>query len=120
MGAEAAHALARVVREAVTNAAVHGQATRVTVDVHEDQERIVMAIHDDGVGFDPADVRPSGFGLVSIRERVAGLGGELSIESAHRAGTRIRVAIPRPEARRVETPLARVSAERSIGLDRGS
>ena len=96
VGADTAHALGRVVREAVTNAAVHGHATNVTVDIGEDQDRIMVGIDDDGVGFDLDDVRPGGFGLISIRERAAGLGGQLSIESAHRAGTRLRVTIPRP------------------------
>jgi signal transduction histidine kinase len=93
--ADTAHALARVVREAVTNAAVHGQATTVSVEITEDRDHVVVTISDNGIGFDPTNVRPGGFGLTSIRERVAGLGGELSIESSPRAGTGLRVAIPR-------------------------
>ncbi len=94
---ESAFALARVVREAVTNAAVHGNATTVRVEVTEHAERLVVAISDDGGGFDPGSVRPGGFGLISIRERVAGLGGELTIESLNGVGTCIRVAIPRDD-----------------------
>jgi signal transduction histidine kinase len=93
--AETAHSLARVVREAVTNAAVHGHATTVAVEITEARDHVVVSILDDGIGFDPGDVRPGGFGMTSMRERVAGLGGELSVESSPGAGTRVRVAIPR-------------------------
>jgi signal transduction histidine kinase len=87
----------------VTNAAVHGQATTVAVEITEERDHVVVRILDDGIGFDPDDVRPGGFGLTSIRERVAGLGGELSVQSSPGAGTRLRVAIPRsppPTSRR--------------------
>ena len=63
--------------------------------------RIALDIQDDGVGFDPAAVAPpnrsGGFGLVGLRERVAELGGEVSIESTPDQGATIGVLLPIPE-----------------------
>lgn len=89
--------LARVVREAVTNAARHSRATRIRVTV-SNGNGLRLSIVDDGVGFDPARVRrpglSGGFGLKSMRERVAALGGSLRIGSAPGAGTEIEVHLP--------------------------
>jgi hypothetical protein len=53
-------ALIRIAREAVTNAAKHGNATRVKVELTENGERF-LRITDNGCGFDPAEVGPGGF-----------------------------------------------------------
>jgi signal transduction histidine kinase len=57
-----------------------------------------MDIYDDGTGFDPAAVpaRPdgSGYGLTSLRERVAALHGRLDIESAPGEGTVVAIRLP--------------------------
>ncbi len=81
----------RVVREALTNAAVHGRSDNVTVRLARD-ERFRLEIQDDGCGFDPAKVAEGdGFGLLSMRERAASIEAELQIESAPGAGTRVSV-----------------------------
>ena len=60
-----------------------------------------LAIHDDGIGFDPAP-HPSpgkgrgGLGLLGMRERATYVGGTLRIKSALHAGTKIEVRIPMP------------------------
>jgi signal transduction histidine kinase len=82
----------RVVQESLTNAARHGHAQRVTVEVSERGEEIRLSVRDDGVGFDPA-VPVAGFGLTGMRERVALAGGHLDIVSSS-AGTTIDVAVP--------------------------
>ena len=89
----AQQALLRIVREAVTNAARHGQARRVWIYVEAD-EGITLRVVDDGIGFDPADVAGAGFGLTSMRERVEELGGELRLESLPTAGTTVEVFLP--------------------------
>jgi signal transduction histidine kinase len=89
--------LARVVREALTNAARHSRASRVRVTVSNGRG-LRVSIADDGVGFDPARLRPpdlsGGFGLRSMQERITGLGGSLRIGSAPGAGTEIEVILP--------------------------
>jgi len=89
----AQEALLRVVREAVTNAARHGQARRVWIYVDAD-EGITLRVVDDGVGFDPDDAAGVGFGLTSMRERVEELGGELRLESLPTVGTTVEAFLP--------------------------
>jgi signal transduction histidine kinase len=86
-------ALTRVVREAVANAVRHGGARHVALEVYDTGE-LVVSIRDDGCGFDPrAGVRPDAFGLVSMRERVAAIGGSLAVRSAPGQGTTVEVRL---------------------------
>ncbi|TML19458.1 MAG: sensor histidine kinase [Actinobacteria bacterium] len=88
-------ALLRVVREAVSNASRHGGASSVRVQLlNGDAVRLIVS--DDGSGFDPTILgRDSGgYGLATMTERVHALGGELSIASRPKAGTKIEVVLP--------------------------
>lgn len=89
----------RVVQEALTNIARHARARSGRVSVKTDAETLRVAIEDDGVGFDAADVerpgRRRGLGLLGMRERVSQLRGRIAIESAPGRGTRIDVELPR-------------------------
>ena len=90
-----AEALLRITAEAVRNAARHGGASRVTVTLRLDPLRLTVS--DDGRGFDvPGGTgeRATGFGLTSMRERAAGLGAELSIDSTPGKGTTVQVRRP--------------------------
>ena len=86
--------LLRVLREAIINAVRHGRAGTVKVSLRLDPgPRLVVS--DDGVGFDPEEASRSGrLGLRSMAERVARVGGELTIESARGEGTRVEVRLP--------------------------
>lgn len=88
------HAVLRVVREAVSNAARHGNARRVKIELGRDQSGRRLVVSDDGVGFDveQASSRRMGFGLTSMRERTEGLPGRFAIESTPGAGTRVIVS----------------------------
>jgi len=90
----AAHqSLLRVVREALLNAARHGQARRVHVLLSGPQP-LLMRIADDGIGFDPSvSPRDDSYGLLSMRERVENLGGRFHVHTAPGAGTTITVVI---------------------------
>ncbi len=85
-------ALARIVREAVNNAARHSGARNVRVTLTA-QDALVLRVVDDGRGFDPA-ATDGGFGLTSMRDRASAVGGELRIASRPGGGTEVRVAIP--------------------------
>ncbi len=86
--------LIRVVQEALSNVARHSQARQVWVQVESTPESFVLRIRDDGRGFH-IQHRRRGFGLVSMRERVTALGGELHIHTAPGQGTTIQVVLPR-------------------------
>ena len=88
--------LYRVVQEALANVARHAAAQRVTIRLAWEDSRLVLAIQDDGQGFDvpPAfhDLATQGhFGLVGMQERVELISGEWAVESAPGRGTRVRV-----------------------------
>ncbi len=53
----------RMVQEALTNIGKYAQATKVLVSVHSYPTHVAVQVRDDGVGFDPADVRPTSHGL---------------------------------------------------------
>jgi signal transduction histidine kinase len=90
---ETREALIRIVREAVTNAARHGGAERVRIEL-ANGDGLRLRIADDGAGFVPGATRPGGFGLVSMRERAEALGGSFQVESEPGAGTAIEVVVP--------------------------
>lgn len=93
VNAEIAEQLLRIAREGLTNAAVHGDPHYVTVILrHEADDGYRLVIADDGRGFDPGNVDPTRFGLVSMRERAASFGGSFSVESSPGGGTRLEVA----------------------------
>ncbi|MBB6053377.1 sensor histidine kinase [Armatimonas rosea] len=84
----------RVAQEGLINAAKHAiGATQASVTVTRDPKTLTLVVADDGPGFDVAELG-SGIGLMSMRERAEGQGGELVIESAPGEGTRIRLRLP--------------------------
>lgn len=85
-----------VAREALNNVLRHSGARRVRVNLAWDEAGAVLEVADDGVGFDPASVRPcGGLGLRSMEERAACLGGRLRIESGPGRGTAVRLEVER-------------------------
>jgi signal transduction histidine kinase len=91
--------LFQATRELLANVAKHARAKQARVILKGDETRVTVQVADDGCGFDPSFLTfPSsttrGFGLFSIRERVALLGGELKIDSAPGQGTRATVTVP--------------------------
>jgi len=87
-------AVYRIVQEALTNVTRHAQAQRVRIVLARDAAGAVrLSIADDGRGMDPARAT-RGLGLLGAGERAAALGGELRVDSALGAGTRLAVRIP--------------------------
>ncbi|MCL1599213.1 MAG: histidine kinase, partial [Actinomycetia bacterium] len=76
-------AIYRIVQEAMTNAARHGDPGRISVLVVQRQEAVSAIIEDDGSGFDPKRIGRSqtSVGLHAMRERTELLGGRFNIES---------------------------------------
>jgi signal transduction histidine kinase len=92
---DAALCLYRIVQEALRNIIKHSGARRVGVDLGGAAGVVDLVIVDDGAGFDPrlADGK-GGLGLVSMRERLRLVGGEIAIASKPGAGTSIVVRVP--------------------------
>jgi signal transduction histidine kinase len=86
-------ALYRVAHEALNNVVKHARARQVQVKLASSSGGLVLSVADDGKGFDPHRSYPGHFGLESMRERIERLGGTLTIDSAHGAGTLVRAAV---------------------------
>jgi PAS domain S-box-containing protein len=91
-------ALYRIVQESLTNVSKHARASRVTIAVGVEGQRVWCSVRDDGIGF---EVRPvlaargeRGLGLLGVRERLDALGGSLLITSAPGQGTQLLIAVP--------------------------
>jgi len=84
----------RIVQEAIGNALKHSGAERVSVRLATPDHRVLVAVADDGSGFDPAGPQAQRhLGLVSMRERAESIGGDLRIESAPGAGTTVSLEV---------------------------
>ena len=89
----------QILREAMINAARHARAQTVTVGVGVEQGEVRMTVADDGEGFpftgryDLARLVRLDMGPTVLRQRVASLGGSLTIDSS-RHGSRLEIAIP--------------------------
>jgi signal transduction histidine kinase len=83
----------RIIQEALANAAHHSGAARAQVSVTRQDDRVTVVVADEGRGFDPTEIAESGIGLAGMLERSRLVDGQLSIESAPDAGTRVTVSL---------------------------
>jgi signal transduction histidine kinase len=86
--------LCRIAREAIANAARHGGAGYVIVTLRQTPQGITMTVSDDGLGIRVLSSAEEGFGIGSMRERVAALGGQLTIKRSSKRGTELEATVP--------------------------
>ncbi len=92
---ESALCLFRVAQEALSNVAHHAGACRATVTLRQIGDGLLLAVSDDGVGFEPEHFGEGmHLGLASMRERVRLVRGTLDIESAPGQGTKVIAWVP--------------------------
>jgi signal transduction histidine kinase len=89
----------RISQEALTNVVRHAQAKRVLVQLTRDRSDLLLAVKDDGVGFDLQALqkrapRSATLGLLGMQERAHAVGGTIEIESALSKGTEVRFRFP--------------------------
>ncbi|RCX15477.1 two-component system sensor histidine kinase DegS [Anaerobacterium chartisolvens] len=90
----------RIVQEALSNIRKHSKAQNVAVNLEFMDEDLKLYIYDDGDGFNVDEIKirtedvNSGFGLLSMKERIDLLSGEFKIASEIGKGTRLNVSIP--------------------------
>jgi signal transduction histidine kinase len=96
---ELERAILLMTHEAIVNALKHAHASRVSVDVRLEADTLTITVADDGRGFnfkgryDHAALTGSNLGPSSLRERVTGLGGQMTIESLD-TGSRVEIKVP--------------------------
>ncbi|WLT32294.1 PAS domain S-box protein [Geothrix sp. PMB-07] len=88
----------RIIQEAMNNSAKYSQGTRITVGLRLVMGELQVVIADDGIGFDPKNVKRShsgsGYGLASMRERAELFGGSMIVTSTPGQGTMIMARWP--------------------------
>ncbi|MGW4815904.1 sensor histidine kinase [Kitasatospora cineracea] len=101
---EAEVALLRLTQEALANAVRHAAAPHIAVTLGYLDDAVTLDVYDDGTGFDPATApAPDSFGLHGMHERIAALGGTLTVESAPGEGTAVAATLP---LRAIDPPAA--------------
>jgi two-component system sensor histidine kinase UhpB len=92
--------LFRIAQEALNNVAKHAQATQVEIELKDEGGHILMAVTDNGVGFEPRSA-PAGqdehWGLAIMRERARAIDAAFSIKSAPGKGAKILLRVPRSQ-----------------------
>lgn len=91
---EPARAAYRVAQEALTNALRHSGGTRVQVRAEADPTSLQLTVEDNGQGLPEDWARRGHYGLRGLRERVATLGGRLSMQRRAEGGTRVQAWLP--------------------------
>jgi PAS domain S-box-containing protein len=92
----------RVVLEALNNVARHAQAKRVSIILERRDDHAIAIVEDDGRGFEAETIMGTlrasqRLGLLGMRERLAQIGGTLTIESSLESGTTVIARIPLPD-----------------------
>jgi signal transduction histidine kinase len=86
--------LYRIAQEALTNVLKHANAHHVRMRLSRSGKAVKLVVQDDGSGFDPERAGDGGVGIVGMGERVALVGGRLTIESTEGAGTMLTAVVP--------------------------
>jgi signal transduction histidine kinase len=95
---EADDEIVMLVQEALSNALRHAGADRIEVTMTDDAHEVVLAVDDDGIGFEASDAA-AGMGIANMRSRVERLGGVMNVDSTPGEGTSVEIRLPvkRPE-----------------------
>jgi len=85
----------RIVQESLTNIARHSRATRVDIGLAKDGDYLNFRISDNGIGISDDEIKSKkSFGIISMKERAASLGGTLDIYRENESGTVIMLILP--------------------------
>ena len=84
----------RTLAEALRNVVDHADATVVRIRVRRTAEGVVLAVADNGSGFDLARVQPGSGGIMAMNESAALLGATLELTSEPSAGTTVTLRLP--------------------------
>jgi PAS domain S-box-containing protein len=89
--------LFRIFQESLTNVARHSGAKNVNVSLIQKHKQLILSITDDGKGLAEGKGESKTLGLLGMKERTSGMGGEYNISSKPGEGTTVNVMVPLPE-----------------------
>ncbi|MEK7772484.1 MAG: ATP-binding protein, partial [Pseudomonadota bacterium] len=87
----------RIIQEVFINITRHSEATRVDIELLENESDIVITIKDNGIGITESQMlNPESFGIIGMNERAQQLGGKLKIQGSSMQGSVVTLKIPLP------------------------
>ncbi|WP_414048674.1 sensor histidine kinase [Macrococcus animalis] len=86
--------LFRIAQESISNTLRHAKAENITIELFKANNRVILRITDDGIGFDINQVDDTRYGLHTMKERALEIGGTCQVISAPQSGTRVEVKVP--------------------------
>jgi signal transduction histidine kinase/streptogramin lyase len=93
--AQVRHHVCLAVRELLQNVLRHAQATHIDFSIRLADDRLVVSVTDDGIGFAGAGDQDIGQdGLANVTNRVAEVGGKVTFDAPAGAGTRVEIRVP--------------------------
>jgi two-component system sensor histidine kinase DegS len=85
----------RILQEATNNIAKHAQATKLNISLKLENNKLIMEVSDNGVGFEQSNIiRKDAYGMIGMNERITLLNGTMKIESKLGKGTKLKVEMP--------------------------
>jgi PAS domain S-box-containing protein len=90
-----ANQMYRIAQEATLNAVKHSEAKRISINLNEEDDRIILSIVDDGIGFSFDTISPDGRGLHIMEYRAGMIDATLRVVRNKKQGMTILCAIPR-------------------------
>ena len=87
--------LFRMAQEILSNTLRHSQAENIDISLREQGGLILFKIRDDGVGFNPDEIKQASYGLKNLEERALLLGGEIAVTSQPNQGTTVEIRVPK-------------------------
>jgi signal transduction histidine kinase len=92
---EVAITLYRIIQEALTNVARHSGASKVHINMSEEDGHLLLLVNDNGIGItEEMEEKPTSLGILGMKERMHHLGGTIKITGKQGQGTTVRVLVP--------------------------
>jgi len=86
--------LFRILQESVSNTLRHSKAEQLEVLLIKRDDKVILRIVDDGLGFNVEETKAGSYGLQNMHERAGEIGGTMKIVSVENKGTRLEVKVP--------------------------
>ena len=84
----------RTIQEAINNSMKYAEAKNIKIDINHQNNDILIAIEDDGKGFDNNTIE-FGNGINNMKKRIADISGEIEINSSPNSGTKVKIRFPK-------------------------